>query len=284
MAKLSYAGANVLINADTFASWLDKTNQIIYDLSTIVVTADSSANGAATTGNVSISGIFGGTTLFATTGLRGGTVSASANLAITSNANFSANVSVVNAVTANTTTVTTLTATNANVVTGTVTNLTSANAILTTLTSNSATIASGSIDTLTGNCNVQYNSLSRPTIGAYAENVFTANASGALNLDLSNHNVFYITLTANSTLTMISPRPTGSLHSTTIILLQDATGGRTVTIGGRNSANTSAATMRYPNATVPIFSSAANSVDVISYITFDGGTNYHGALSLLNSR
>ena len=100
MSKSSYAGANVALGTDTFAGWFDLTNQMAYDMSSVVVTvaavaSANSTNGAQTTGNAHVEGIWSANTLTATSGLRGGTLNTPADLAVTSNANFTgANVEV----------------------------------------------------------------------------------------------------------------------------------------------------------------------------------------------
>ena len=92
MAKTSYLGSNVETQ-DTFAGWLDQTNKLIYDMGTVVMTvADvaepNTTNGAWASGNSTVEGIFSANTLVATENLRGGTVSKSDQLKITSNAIF----------------------------------------------------------------------------------------------------------------------------------------------------------------------------------------------------
>ena len=102
MADSSFVGANVVVETDTFRDWLDRTNQLIYVLSTDVVTAKANSTGAVTTGNAHVNGIFSANTLVAKTALRGGTVAASANLDISSNAVFAANVFITGALAGNT--------------------------------------------------------------------------------------------------------------------------------------------------------------------------------------
>lgn len=80
--------ANVALATDTFATWLNRTNQICDAVSTEVITANTSVNGANTTGNTNLIGIFGANTIAVGNGLRGGTVNAAANLTVTSNAVF----------------------------------------------------------------------------------------------------------------------------------------------------------------------------------------------------
>lgn len=82
--------ANVNPNYDTWATLLERVNQMAETFTVQAVTTFANTSGASTTGNGFVVGIFGATTLFAGTDLRGGTVGASANLAISSNAIFNA--------------------------------------------------------------------------------------------------------------------------------------------------------------------------------------------------
>jgi hypothetical protein len=79
-----------LINtaADGFQTWVDRTNTLLTIMSSRALTANSSANGAVTTGNTLFLGIFAGTLLAANT-LRGGNVQTSGPLTISSNVIFS---------------------------------------------------------------------------------------------------------------------------------------------------------------------------------------------------
>ena len=87
MAKTTYTGANVAPTTDTFSEWVDLTNRITYDMSTLVITTaavsqPSGTNHAETTGNGHVNGYFSSNYLVANTQLRGGTTSTSANLII----------------------------------------------------------------------------------------------------------------------------------------------------------------------------------------------------------
>lgn len=92
MAKNSYLGANVE-TTDTFSQWLSRTNQIVYDMGTVVLTAGSVAqpnttNGASTSGNTHLDGILSANTVSIVTNIRGGTVSTPSNLNVTGNVSF----------------------------------------------------------------------------------------------------------------------------------------------------------------------------------------------------
>lgn len=89
MSKPSYLGSNV-VSTDSFSGWIDKTNQVRYDMGTVVVTVGSvpqpnATNGAETSGNAHVDGIMSATTYAVAGDLRGGTVSTPGDLTISSN-------------------------------------------------------------------------------------------------------------------------------------------------------------------------------------------------------
>lgn len=93
MAKQNYLGANVEAQTDSFAGWIDKTNEVRYDMGTVVVTTGAVAqpnttNGAYTSGNTHIEGILSANTIAVPSTLRGGTVSTPATLSVGSNVTF----------------------------------------------------------------------------------------------------------------------------------------------------------------------------------------------------
>lgn len=86
--------ANVTPTSDTFQSWVDKTNQIADAMSTVVLTSAANTVGGQNSANVNLQGIFAANTIAVIEDLRGGGVTSSANLTISSNAHFTgANVS-----------------------------------------------------------------------------------------------------------------------------------------------------------------------------------------------
>lgn len=85
---MSVSIANVT-TTDTFQVWLDKTNQALNNISTVVITTAANTTGGTTSGNAYVNGILSSNTFAVTQALRGGTVATAANLAITSNVVFS---------------------------------------------------------------------------------------------------------------------------------------------------------------------------------------------------
>lgn len=79
--------SQVAVSTDTFLAFVQKTNYAINAISTECLTANTDANGASTTGNSVLNGIFSANTI-AVTELRGGNVQSSAALNVSSNVNF----------------------------------------------------------------------------------------------------------------------------------------------------------------------------------------------------
>lgn len=78
--------------ADTFSSWISKTNQTINAISNVAVVVIANSTGDAVTGNGFVVGILGANTLVCTN-IRGGNVGTAGTLNVTSNAVFSGDVS-----------------------------------------------------------------------------------------------------------------------------------------------------------------------------------------------
>ncbi|MGZ4663581.1 MAG: hypothetical protein ACXV5Q_00645 [Frankiaceae bacterium] len=103
------------------------------------------------------------------------------------------------------------------------------------------------------------------------ETVNTVATSGAAQTvpDVTSATVSRITLTANCTLTF----PTAVAgKSFTLVLVQDATGTRTVTWPG---------TVKWAGGTAPTLTTTASKTDVLTFLCADG-TNWFGFLAGLN--
>ena len=103
--------------------------------------------------------------------------------------------------------------------------------------------------------------------GGGREQLDTVAASGATHtVDLADGNVHDVTLTDDCTFTF-----TGTAASVacgfTLILRQDGTGSRTPTLP---------ASVDWPGGTGPTPTSAANAVDVFTFLTVDNGTTWLG--------
>jgi hypothetical protein len=117
--------------------------------------------------------------------------------------------------------------------------------------------------------NMQDQVLTRPELKDFSEASATpAPSAGALTLDLETGNVFEVTLTGNVTsLTLANPPAAGRAGSATLILRQDATGGRTLAWP---------ASVRWAGGMPPVVSPAANAVDIYAFMTRNGGATWFG--------
>lgn len=114
--------------------------------------------------------------------------------------------------------------------------------------------------------------ITNATLAGYEESVEVVAASGATNLDISTHNVFDVTLSANSTFTFVNPPAAGKMVPVTVILRQDGSGNKTASF-------TSAI---YTDGNTPELSTGANQIDVLSFFTVDGGATFLGTFAMAN--
>jgi hypothetical protein len=91
-------------------------------------------------------------------------------------------------------------------------------------------------------------------------------SAGTLTLDLSTAGVFYVSLNAAITTLTISNTQTAGSSAFTIIFTADGT-PRSVTWGG---------SILWPAGASPLLTSTNGKKDVFSFVTLDGGTNWHG--------
>jgi hypothetical protein len=101
----------------------------------------------------------------------------------------------------------------------------------------------------------------------YAESSPTpAISAGALTLDLDSGSVFEVLLTEDITSLILANAPAaGSAGSATLIVRQDATGGRMVAWP---------ASVLWAGGTAPLVTPAANAVDIYAFITRNAGATW----------
>lgn len=98
----------------------------------------------------------------------------------------------------------------------------------------------------------------------------TSTASGAISLDLSAANIFKLELAGDVTVTFTNPPAAGSTSVATIVAIQDATGGHSITWTDGV----------YAGGVAPPDSTGANEVDIWTAFTYDQGTTYVVSLSM----
>lgn len=124
--------------------------------------------------------------------------------------------------------------------------------------------------TMSGELNMADQLLTRPVLKDYGEETVTnATAGSTPTVDLTAGNVHDLTLTANATITFSNPTASGDACSFTLILRQDGTGSRAVTWP---------ASVDWPAATAPTLTATASAVDILTFVTLDGGTTWFGML------
>lgn len=100
----------------------------------------------------------------------------------------------------------------------------------------------------------------------FSSEIDNGNSGAADTIDWTAGNKQKSTLTGNCTYTFTAPSGPCNIL---LKVVQDATGSRTVTWPG---------TVKWPGGTAPTLSTAANSVDIVTF--YYDGTNYHGVASL----
>ena len=122
--------------------------------------------------------------------------------------------------------------------------------------------------TLTGAVNAGDQIISKAVFKDVGETLATNGTSGSTaTIDLEDGNFHKVTLTANCTFTFSNPPASGTAGSFTLFLVQDGTGSRTVTWP---------TSVDWAAATAPTLTTTAAAVDVLTFITLDGGTIWNG--------
>ena len=124
----------------------------------------------------------------------------------------------------------------------------------------------------TGKVDYDHSELTNAHIAAYVETLDAGSiTTGVLTLNLAVSNTFDVTLTENVTSLVISnPHADASTQSFTVVLKQDATGGRTFAFP---------ASIKWAGGTAPTLSSGVSEIDVLTFITTDNGTTWLGMLA-----
>lgn len=117
--------------------------------------------------------------------------------------------------------------------------------------------------------------LQKPVIKDYGETRIAENSGTAYTIDLTRGNVWEVTLTGNVTFTFSNPPASGTAGSFTLIKKQDATGSRTVTWP---------ASVDWAGGTAPTLTATASSVDILTFLTTDGGTIWWGFSASLDTK
>ena len=127
--------------------------------------------------------------------------------------------------------------------------------------------------TSTANVNFFDNTLRRPILRDYSiTRVDLGNATGSVTIDLEAGNFFTATSTGTTTWTFSNP-PTGVTAGGFIIEL---------TNGGSQTQNWPTTATKWPGGVAPTLTSSG--VDLLVFVTDDGGTTWRGVASMLDSK
>lgn len=123
----------------------------------------------------------------------------------------------------------------------------------------------------TGDVDFDHSQLSNVHLNSFIESLTApAIAAGVLDLNVAHSNTFNVSLTENVTSLTFTGIHTGVAESITLVLVQDATGGRTFAFP---------ASIKWAGGSAPILSSGANETDVLTFITTDSGVTWYGMLA-----
>jgi hypothetical protein len=150
---------------------------------------------------------------------------------------------------------------------GTLTSLTSSGTI-------TANAFSGPLNGTVGATSPTVGTFTTATVARVVEAVVTLGSVGnSATIDWSVGDVQTLTLTSNCSLSFSNPPSSGKSQSLTLVVSQDSTGGRLLSYP---------ASVRWSYAQAPVLTTNPTYRDVISFITYDGGSTYLGAYSMAN--
>jgi hypothetical protein len=110
--------------------------------------------------------------------------------------------------------------------------------------------------------------------GTNSDYVDLGNVSGTVNIDFTK-GVVRARLTGNTTFAFTNVPAAGTVTAVTLIVVQDGTGGRTVTWPAASD---------YPGGVVPPATTTLNAVDIWTLFTVDGGTTVYVSLAMKDAK
>jgi hypothetical protein len=127
------------------------------------------------------------------------------------------------------------------------------------------------INGLTNTISPTANALKFTAIAAseFVNNLGNTGATPNIDLSLST----FVTATLNQNATFTFSNVPAQAVSFTLFLTNDGTPGRTIVWP---------ASVKWPNASIPVRTTTASRLDVYTFITVDSGTNWYGNLAIYN--
>jgi hypothetical protein len=125
----------------------------------------------------------------------------------------------------------------------------------------------------TNTLNLTDQTLQRPCIRDYSEYFYAISGTqtSAFNFDLENGNVQSVTIGSMTANIGITNSLSGKSNSLTVIITNGGTATITFKAGAHGGGGNS---VKWAAGTAPTLTTSG--VDVLTFITFDGGTNYYG--------
>ena len=108
--------------------------------------------------------------------------------------------------------------------------------------------------------------ITRPELKDYSETKTALSPAATVTLDITNGNVFTLTVDQNTELAFSNPSPTGKSCAFTFIFTQDSS-PRTITWP---------TSVDWAGGTAPTLSTASGKIDVFTFFTLDAGTIWYG--------
>lgn len=105
--------------------------------------------------------------------------------------------------------------------------------------------------------------------------ISSSSVSGAVTVNLNDANWFKYTLTGSSVFTFTNAPSNGLAVTFTLVLIQDGTGGRSVTFAN---------TIYWAGGQIPPATTGASSKDLWTFTSYDGGSTYVGTLAVKDFR
>ena len=105
--------------------------------------------------------------------------------------------------------------------------------------------------------------------------IASSTTGGAISVDLSTSNWFKYTLSSSAVFTFINAPSDGLAKTFSLVLIQDGTGGRTITFAN---------TVYWSGGAIPPATTGASSKDLWTFTTYDGGSTYVGTLAVKDFR
>jgi hypothetical protein len=101
--------------------------------------------------------------------------------------------------------------------------------------------------------------------------------AGVVTIDLSQAQTFILNVSEIAGYFVLTNVPTSSATTFTIQVVQDST-GYLVDIDDFRTTLGANIPLRWPGGVAPVVTTTANTVDIYSFMTFDGGTNLYGVI------